>query len=164
MNDQNNSCIYSDIVTPLDTIRVFNAHIGSIRFKEEDYALFDQSGDGDTKKSVGRVLRLLKRAYVKRSKQVDRIAEAIKASPYPVILCGDLNDTPVSYCYAVLNELLEDAFVNSGWGIGRTYVGVVPSNRIDYIFYSKEYVSSSFNVHDLNVSDHKPISSYIGRE
>jgi hypothetical protein len=39
-NDDNNFCIYSDIVRGSDTIRVFNAHIGSIRFQTDDYQFF----------------------------------------------------------------------------------------------------------------------------
>jgi len=37
--DVNNFCIYVDIVKEGDTIRVYNAHLQSIRFKKEDYDL-----------------------------------------------------------------------------------------------------------------------------
>src|SRR5690606_29465517 len=36
-NDPNNFCIYSDMIINADTVRVFNAHIGSIRFQDDDY-------------------------------------------------------------------------------------------------------------------------------
>jgi endonuclease/exonuclease/phosphatase family metal-dependent hydrolase len=88
--------------------------------------------------------------------------EAVNESPYPVILCGDLNDTPVSYCYRQFSRTLYDSFVESGNGIGQTYIGVVPSNRIDYIFHSEEFETANFTTHQVNYSDHKPISVEIG--
>lgn len=164
-NDPNNFCIYSDIETDLGIIRVFNAHIGSIRFQDDDYRFFNENAPEDLYRNneVGqRILRRLKVGFEKRAPQAEKIAAEIEKSPYPVILCGDLNDTPVSYCYRQFNRLLNDAFVESGNGIGTTYIGEVPSNRIDYIFYSADFESNNFQTHDINCSDHKPISCEIG--
>lgn len=86
----------------------------------------------------------------------------VKASPYPVIFCGDINDTPVSYCYRQISNCLTDAFLESSNGVGNTYIGKIPSNRIDYIFHSKNLQSTEFLTHDIEFSDHKPISTYIG--
>lgn len=165
-NDPNNFCIYSDIATTFDTIRVFNAHIGSIRLQDDDYRFFNEDAPEDLyhNNEVGqRILKRLKVGFEKRALQAEKIALEIDKSPYPVILCGDLNDTPVSYCYRQFNRLLNDAFVESGNGVGTTYIGEVPSNRIDYIFYSDDFESSGFTTHDLDCSDHKPISCVIGK-
>ena len=86
----------------------------------------------------------------------------IKNSPYPVVLCGDFNDTPVSYCYNVVSKSLEDSFIESGSGVGTTYIGKIPSNRIDYIFHSDQLESMEFKTHQVSYSDHKPISCYVG--
>lgn len=164
-NDPNNFCIYSDIVRNTDTIRVFNAHIGSIRFQDDDYRFFNEDAPEDfyhNNEAGQRILRRLKIGFEKRAPQAEKIADEIANSPYPVILCGDLNDTPVSYCYRQFNRLLNDAFVESGNGIGTTYIGEIPSNRIDYIFYSDDFGSNGFETHDLNCSDHKPISCELG--
>lgn len=164
-NDRNNYCIYSDIVREGDTIRVFNAHIGSIRFQDDDYRFFNEDAPEDLyhNNEVGqRILRRLKIGFEKRAPQAKKVAEEIKNSPYPVILCGDLNDTPVSYCYRQFNSLLDDAFVASGNGIGTTYIGEIPSNRIDYIFYSPTLGSANFTTHEVDYSDHKPISCEVG--
>ncbi|MDX1349449.1 MAG: endonuclease/exonuclease/phosphatase family protein [Putridiphycobacter sp.] len=163
-NDPNNFCIYATIVKGIDTIRVYNAHLGSIRLQDRDYAFF---GDEETGKIYKRnpeeqmILKRLKTAYEKRAIQIEKVMESVKQSPYPVIFCGDLNDTPVSYCYRQLNNVLLDAFVVSGNGIGTTYIGKIPSNRIDYIFYSTEMTSDLFTTHDVIFSDHKPISARI---
>ncbi len=164
-NDPNNYCIYSDIKVNTDTFRVFNAHIGSIRFQANDYKFFNQKGQNDSyvnEAATQRILQRLKVGFEKRAVQAEKVAAYVKESPYPVILCGDLNDTPVSYCYRQFNRLLNDAFVQSGNGIGTTYIGEVPSNRIDYIFYSDQLKSANFTTHNLNCSDHRPISAEIG--
>jgi endonuclease/exonuclease/phosphatase family metal-dependent hydrolase len=163
-NDKNNFCIYSDIVVDEDTLRVFNGHIGSIRFQKDDYEVFDENAEEDRyvdTEDEERILKRLKIAFEKRAIQVETIVAEIEKSPYPVVLCGDLNDTPVSYCYRQLSNLLNDAFVESGNGTGASYIGKMPSNRIDYIFHSPEILSSHFTTHDVEFSDHRPISCEI---
>lgn len=166
-NDDNNYCIYTDIIKNKDTIRVFNAHLGSIRLKQKDYAVFGDDENSanykvDTVQQniIGRLIL----AFEKRAIQIEQVMAEVKQSPYPVILCGDFNDTPVSYCYRQVTRELEDVFIESGNGIGTTYIGKIPSNRIDYIFHSTELKGTEFVVHDVNYSDHKPISCYIGNE
>ena len=163
-NDPNNFCIYSDVLVGLDTVRVFNAHIGSIRFQSDDYEFFgDDNGpvSGKKKEAGQRIIQRLKGAFEKRAVQAETVAAEIERSPYSVILCGDLNDTPVSYCYRQFNRLLNDAFVESGNGIGQTYIGEVPSNRIDYIFYDDHFKSADFMTHQVQYSDHKPVSCML---
>ncbi len=163
-NDMNNFCIYSDIVKGNDTIRVFNAHIGSIRLQNEDYAFFENEDESNLYKKNQdgkRILSRLKVAYEKRALQIEKIQKEIIKSSYKTVLCGDLNDTPVSYCYRLLESVLSDAFIDAGEGIGTTYIGKVPSNRIDYIFHSDDMEAVNFTTHNLNYSDHKPISSII---
>ena len=84
----------------------------------------------------------------------------IKKSPYPTIICGDFNDTPLSYTYQRLSEKKYDAFIKSGNGIGTTFIKI-PSLRIDYILYDKEFISSKFITHQNELSDHRAISCKI---
>ena len=35
-------------------------------------------------------------------------------SPYPIIVCGDFNDVPVSYAYETIGAGLQNAFVEKG--------------------------------------------------
>lgn len=163
-NDANNFCIYSDIVIGEDTLRVFNAHLGSIRFQQNDYEVFDENAPADRYLDTGneeRILGRLKIAFEKRAVQAELVAAQVEQSPYPVLLCGDFNDTPVSYCYRQFNRLLNDAFVESGNGIGTTYVGEMPSNRIDYIFHSPSVISSRFTTYPVEFSDHRPVSCLV---
>jgi endonuclease/exonuclease/phosphatase family metal-dependent hydrolase len=159
-SDANNFCIYSDIVKNGDTVRVYNAHLQSIRFRPEDYALVDGNKNREQlDEGSKRIAKRLKDAFVKREEQVNRIAESIKTCSYEVILCGDFNDTPVSYTYETLTDLLCDSFIESGSGIGNTYIGVFPSFRIDYIMHSKGLESISYKTLDEKLSDHHAVVS-----
>ena len=163
----NNICIWTDIKINNDTIRVYNMHLQSIHFGYADYKFLDEvtktnpSAELDELEASKNILRRLKRAFVKRSLQADKVAQHIKRSPYPVIVCGDFNDTPSSYVYRTLGTGLEDAFVESGNGFGRTYGGKFPSFRIDYILNSKKFKTYDFRTIKEDLSDHFPISCYL---
>lgn len=159
-----NYCIYTDILTPLDTIRVYNVHLQSIQFQQDDYALFDEENNiiaGENRSNVFKMIKKVANAFPIRAKQSETIMEHIKQSPYPVIVCGDFNDTPMSYTYNQFNTHLTDAFRNSRFGIGKTYAGPIPAGRIDYIFHSPSIHSSNFIVQDKKLSDHYAISCNI---
>jgi endonuclease/exonuclease/phosphatase family metal-dependent hydrolase len=162
VSDANNFCIYADILKNNDTIRIYNGHLQSIRFKPEDYDLAsgktEQSEIDDASK---RIARRLKNAFMKRQEQVDRIASSIKTSPYPVILCGDFNDPPVSYTYETLTDLLQDSFVECGNGIGNTYIGAFPSFRIDYILHSSNMKAIDYETLPEKLSDHHAVTATI---
>lgn len=159
-----NICLYSDIVKDGDTVRVFNVHFESNHLETEK---IDRLVEGD---STARIIatdmfRALRKSYQKRAKQVDLVREAIEQSPYPVIVCGDFNDTPVSYTYSEISHGLKDAFLESGTGFGFTYAGKIPFLRIDYIFHDERLKSSQFRViRDKKLSDHYPIEVMMSFE
>lgn len=155
-----NTVIYTDIATPGDTIRVYNCHLESIRLSHEDYKFIDKFDLEVNKKEVQEtksILRRLKKSFVKRTGQINLLTEHIKSCRYPVIVCGDFNDTPVSYSYRKLTQLLRDSFSESGKGSGTTYNGKFPLLRIDYIFHDKKFHSYNFRTDAINLSDHFPI-------
>lgn len=160
-----NIFIYTDIKVGDDTLRVYNAHLESIRFHKEDYRFIENLGkdevDQDELAGGLNILRRLRLAFRKRASQVETIHSHIQTSPYPVVLCGDFNDTPVSYTVNILSDDLKDAFRESGKGFGKTYSGSFPSFRIDYIFHDKTLKSFGYKTHHSQLSDHFPISCYL---
>lgn len=157
--NSNNFCIFADIVKATDTFRVYNVHFQSIRFQQDDYALFDQHEyTGATKSGVINMLRKIHRGYQRRADQAMKVFDHMQQSPYPVLICGDFNDTPMSYVYNVFYSKYIDAFRNSSSGLGVTYAGKVPAGRIDYVFHSEEINSINFKVYKEVFSDHKAIS------
>jgi endonuclease/exonuclease/phosphatase family metal-dependent hydrolase len=159
-----NYCVFVDIVKNKDTFRVYNVHLQSIKLQQDDYSVFDKSGGSKVVEKPSMLRLLLEKltvAYPKRAEQARTVVEHIQSSPYPTIVCGDFNDTPLSYAYNQFNRLLVDAFRNCASGIGTTYVGKVPAGRIDYIFHSPELESSHFHIQEKAFSDHRAISCKI---
>jgi len=164
----NNICIFSDIKIGNDTVRVYNMHLQSIRFDYADYKFIEalkENNDTLDVDDIGiaskNILRRLKHAFIKRAMQTEKILAHINACKYPVIICGDFNDTPFSYTYRAFAEKYKDAFMDSGSGIGNTYIGAMPSYRIDYIFHSTQFTSSNFVVHPEELSDHYAVSTVL---
>ena len=158
--DSGNMAIFTDILIGKDTIRVFNVHLQSYGFKPDKYSIVESPFLNEKKdlKEVHDMAGILKRGFQQRAIQVRQVKEYIGKSPYPVIVCGDFNDTPMSYAYQKLRGDLTDSFISSGKGIDRTYVGKLPSFRIDNIFYSDKFESYNFKAYDFKMSDHLPIS------
>jgi endonuclease/exonuclease/phosphatase family metal-dependent hydrolase len=143
-----------------DTVRIFNIHLHSYGFNPVDYSIID-SGMVSIERDFQEAREMgskLKTGFQVRARQAVIISEYVQKSPHPVILCGDLNDPPVSYSYQQVKKGLEDAFVSSGKGVGRTYIGKLPSFRIDYIFYSNAFDAYNFQTHLFRQSDHLPVS------
>ena len=164
-----NLCIFTDLKLDEDTVRVYNLHLQSVRIGEDQYRFLDQimlnkslSGIrigellGDLKLLVYRMAH----AFIERGKQADLVAKHVKNSPYPIVLCGDFNDTPTSYSYQTLVKDLNDSFANEGFGMGSTYVRL-PFFRIDNIFYSNYFKAESHTVHHYELSDHFAVSARL---
>jgi endonuclease/exonuclease/phosphatase family metal-dependent hydrolase len=163
-NSSLNAAMYTDILFRTDTIRVFNIHLQSISFQEDDYAFMDTARLKYSNEQMNEIKAIgsrLKTAFSLRAEQSQIIANYIKESPYPVIVMGDFNDTPQSYAYRKIKKGLQDAFRKSGRGFGNTYAGELPSFRIDYIMYSPPLLSSDFKRVKTDHSDHFPISTLL---
>ena len=159
-----NTGIYTDIKTNNDTIRIYNNHLQSIKLKSKNYDFFTRLSlrDQEQLKEFKDISSRLRYAYIMRARQVDLISKHAEDSPFPVILCGDFNDTPVSYTYKKVKGNMKDAFVESGIWTGSTYVGSLPSFRIDYLFFDKKRFNSyNYRTHRVAFSDHYPISCYF---
>lgn len=165
-NRSNNICLYTDIVIGTDTIRVYNMHLQSVNFGYADIRfvqtmLSEEEAENEVENSRN-ILRRMKRAYTRRAGQANAIAEHMESCPYPMIVCGDFNDTPVSYTYRILADHLHDAFRESGSGFGKTFVNPLPLPRIDYILHSRELGSWEFNtIETEGMSDHYPLTCKI---
>lgn len=158
-----NITIYTDILVNTDTIRVYNNHLQSIQLTQKNLEFLDNIGKYDNRMHISGLREIgsrLKHAFIRRSRQVEIIVRSIENSPYPVIVTGDFNDTPVSYTYRSLRrKKLEDAFVRSGRGIGSTHIGLLPFLRIDYILHSRDLESFYFDIPRVDLSDHYPLKS-----
>ena len=142
--DGSNSYTWADLQTPQGRLRVFSLHLHS-------YGLRDLPRDRYLPLSLYR--RLTQGLQIRAQQAVD-VADEIARSPYPVLVCGDLNEVPVSYAYRKVSHGLTDAFRVAGWGSGITYRGPLPWLRIDYIFCSPSLVPVNYVIPPEQLSDH----------
>ena len=158
--------VYTDIKINNYSLRIFTAHLQSVRFGEDDYeALHKLKEPGEVSVTESKtVINKLRQAYNNRGLQADFITTKIKESPYPVIICGDFNDVPNSYTYFTVKGNLQDAFLQKGWGFGRTFRYISPTLRIDYILADKKSEIKQFSEIKVPYSDHYPVVADFGME
>lgn len=155
--------IFTDIVAGKDTIRVYNSHLQSFRLRRlESSFIGDISAEQKGKlKDIGYFYKRLTNGFKSRSVQTARLKKSVSSSPFPVIVAGDFNDTPISYTYRKIHHGLNDAFVKAGYGAGFTYRGKYPPNRIDYVFYDDHLECTDFDIVKVKYSDHYPVVAYF---
>ncbi len=148
--------LHADVKFNNDTIRIFTSHLQSVQFKKRDYQRINEIRNyEDSIVSNSRtIFSKLKKSIAYRSVQVGIIKQQLKESRYPTIFCGDFNDVPNSYTYFTIRSDMQDAFLQKGSGIGRTFSSLSPTLRIDYILASKEFSIEQFNRVEKNYSDH----------
>lgn len=147
--------VWADIVikkdkTREDTIRVFNNHLHSTAIRRDDNS-YIENHEYLEDDSLGKVKSMINRLTVnnrERAFQADTLAKIVAESPYPVIVCGDFNDTPVSYTYRTVARDLNDSYRKVGRGYSHTYRGFFDMLRIDYILCSDEFEPLSYEVVD----------------
>lgn len=149
-----NGAIFADIVKGKDTLRIYNIHLESMSINQNELQLIDKPEE-----TFWYAGKRLKKGFSMRAQQVQTIVNHIETSPYPVILCGDLNDLPYSYTYFKLRRNLKNSFESKGLGTEFTFNGKLFFLRIDNQFYDGDKLNCLyFNTYrEILFSDHYPI-------
>lgn len=156
-----NSAMWADLLVRKDTVRVFNCHLQTTAVNHSDLEYIvkqEYLGDeGDREDRVRSIAGKLKRNFIIRARQADSLAPMIAGSPHRVVVCGDFNDTPMSYVYKRMRGGLTDTFTQKGSGIPSTYKGLFNLFRIDYILHSRDIRTVSYDNPQNDYSDHRPV-------
>lgn len=148
-----NNAIYADIVKDKDTFRVYNVHLESqkIQLHKEIF------GEEDSDK-----LRIrIQKTFVKQVQQAVQLFEHEQKCSYKTLICGDFNNTAFSWVYHKLKGSKNDAFVEAGYGFGKSYDYILPA-RIDFILVDKSFEINNFKTYNVDYSDHYPIMARLG--
>ncbi|ADV42941.1 endonuclease/exonuclease/phosphatase family protein [Bacteroides helcogenes] len=168
-SEYNGSVIY-EVKIGEDTVTLINNHLESNKLTKADKVVYEdmlKSPEKDKVKSGIRLLiRKLAEASAIRAPQADTIANEIASSAHPyIIVCGDFNDTPISYTHRTIAQNMDDAFTQSGRGLGISYNQNKFYFRIDNILTSKNLKAYNCTVdRSIKESDHYPIWCYIARK
>ena len=166
----NNGSIAYKIKVNGDTLLVVNNHLESNKLTEKDKEVYREMMKDPDKQKVSQGSRLLigklAEASAIRAVQADSIARLVASyKGGGIIVCGDFNDSPISYTHRVVGEGLNDAFVESGNGFGISYNQNHFYFRIDNILLSKNLKSYRCTVDNtIKSSDHYPIWCYVAEK
>lgn len=145
---------------PKGVFYVLCCHLVSFQLTNDELTVFSESGNSKEQvEEYGKsIIVKLKKAYEKRSYQVGKMLSDLPVDGRPILLCGDFNDTPMSYTYNQIKRSgFTDTFVVAGHGIGRTYAGKLPLLRIDYVWGNERIQPMSFKRLKHKGSDHYPV-------
>ena len=159
-----NGAVAYKILIRGEEVLIINVHLESFHLKRvdgEDYLRLA---------SRGQALRLkdaldtkLAPTFQAHGVQANIIHQLIQSyGTERVIVCGDFNDTPLSYTRRKIGEGLQDAFVERGNGFGFTFNTRPFIVRIDHILYGSAFRALSCEVDKTaSESDHHPIEAVL---
>lgn len=149
-----------DVVINSDTIRLLVNHLESYSIIDSDLKIDTLSFSSLRNSPLGHKIR---HARPLRRQQAQAVKQECNNSPYPVIVAGDFNATPISYVYWKIKHGLRDCFTECSFGeLGNTYTGHHIGVRIDYILCSPTLTPLEFSVDHVDYSDHYPITATMG--
>lgn len=156
-----NLSVYADIDHFGRKVRVYNNHLESydVSFTGFIKKLNSNPQSEEIADGIIEVHEKMKGTFIKRSEQVNKIMQSIDESHLPAIICGDFNDTPMSYTYHRLSKGRKDSFIEAGSGFAGTYMPIWPLLRIDYILFPQEYEGISHTTDMVGYSDHYPVTA-----
>lgn len=145
--NSSNNAIYADIVIENDTVRIYNVHLQSLKFRagmlkrEEPLRLYNR----------------LDKSFLKQVEQAKSIKTHSSEVSYKTVICGDLNNTQFSRVYKTIKGEMNDSFEEKGFGFGSTYMFKFLPFRIDFILADPEFEIRSHKNFKVRLSDHEPI-------
>ncbi len=141
-------------------VLVLNLHLESFKLNSKQMKLYTKLlKEGNLKAAKYIIKGKFKPTFIKHSNQAKLIEQFIKDSKIKnIIVCGDFNDTAISYAHHIIGNKLNDAFVNKGWGLGASIRTSIFVGRIDHILYNDSFKAVNCKVDtDIKASDHSPI-------
>ncbi|MBZ9628583.1 endonuclease/exonuclease/phosphatase family protein [Psychroflexus sp. CAK1W] len=145
-----NNAIYADVLIDKDTLRLYAVHLESLKIIPDVKEL--------QKENHQKLISRVGKSFEKQQEQAEMLIENFKSTHLPKIVCIDMNNTPFSYVASLLlDHNLEDAFIESGSGLGKTFDFDFLPMRIDAVFNEKSIENVNFKNYNIKLSDHYPI-------
>lgn len=150
-----NNVVYADIKKGKDTLRVYSMHLQSIKISPDIHENINEE-----KSKV--IFKRISAAFEKQQLQAELVEKHKSECPYPMIICGDLNNSAFSYVYRSVKGKMNDAFEEAGKGFGKSYNFKYYPARIDYVFTDKTIDVKQYTTFSNFInSDHFPIMTRL---
>ncbi|MBC7866663.1 MAG: endonuclease/exonuclease/phosphatase family protein [Gloeobacteraceae cyanobacterium ES-bin-316] len=152
----NGALLKTSLLVDGDTVQIFTSHLQSVKFEAYEYQTIRnlKKASDPRLQGSGNIVKKLKLAFRERTTQIKIIDAALRETEGPLVFTGDMNEVPTGYAYQTFTKNLEDVWINTGYGIGKTFKYISPSLRIDYIFVSDHFKSLQSNRIISSASDH----------
>ena len=146
-------------------VRVIGTHMQSIGLSDSDKQAYhnlthlDSVSDGRQINQVRHSLyKKLAGAFYRRAGESQQLRSAIDGYDGNVVVCGDFNDTPASYCYwTVRGDDLADAYAQCGCGMTYTFNSNLMLFKIDHVLYKGAMRAIDIRRDKAGASDHYPL-------
>jgi endonuclease/exonuclease/phosphatase family metal-dependent hydrolase len=162
--NSNNNVIFADIKRGKNTIRVYNMHLQSIKISP-DVSEINNNIEVINQKKSEKLFNRIRIAFTQQQEQAEIFKAHKNNCDYPMIICGDMNNSAFSYVYRNIKGKLKDSFEEAGEGFGATYKFKYYPARIDYIFADGTMEVKQFeSFPDFQNSDHYPIMAKFSME
>lgn len=150
-----NCALFVDMTIKNEKVRIGTCHLQTTNWNQVKGAIFQQNDrQGNWLDAFG----IMSSNFRFRGGQVDSIRGIMDKSPYPLIMSGDFNNSPISYGYHTIRGNLKDAFLEAGNGYGYTYRHFMKLFRIDFVFFSgTKFRVNNYRTGDVDFSDHLPV-------
>ena len=151
-----------------DTVLLINNHLESTALpqamRQRFKTLVKGELDGDSMKTESKALvAKLAESTARRAPQADSVAAFIERHHgTPIILCGDFNDSPISYVRHTIARQLIDCYADTGNGPGISYHYNGFWVRIDNMMCSTHFTPYRCTVdRSISASDHYPVYCWL---
>ncbi len=161
--------MYYEIDVNGQLVALVNNHLQTNAINPRDRELYDDMLEHFERDSIQRIrfglVRKLGRGFLSRARQSNQImrylqARSAQSKALPLLVVGDFNDTPFSYCYQTIRDTLSDTWQDAGFGPGITYNRHHFWFRIDHILHSRQLRALRTRVlSQYKYSDHYPVAA-----
>ncbi|MFI3298495.1 MAG: endonuclease/exonuclease/phosphatase family protein [Rikenellaceae bacterium] len=164
----NTGFLVSEILVGSDTVKIVNVHLQTtgIGTLNKDGGVRTMVSDSGVMDVGGKMFDHLNANFKLRAPQAQRLRSVVDSLGSGVIVAGDFNSIPISYCYnTIIGDNLTDAFVEGGKGYGYTYRELLGVLRIDYVLFDDlRWRCVEYNSPDWQYSDHNPVVVTLKRD
>lgn len=150
------------------TVIVVNNHFESNKLTVDDKSRYKDLLKGNLESDTARketrhIADKLADATARRAPQADAVARFVRShKDTPIIVCGDFNDSPISYTHRTVSDGLVDCFISTANGPGLSYNQKGFNVRIDNILCSDHFTPFNCRVDNkIHASDHYPIYCWL---